>query len=185
MWENQHMSEAVPMPRPINWEAVKALAAVVGVREAARRMELSEDRVRQRSCREKWLDSPDARKAVQLAHNARTMEKSVTTLSPAALISSEIASLGSKTRLSLARGVSKAAEHVESLSGSEILEKSADVKAVAQTADLVHGWKDAAPQVKIRLDVLSGSNEAPAIEVEADVTGYETEVCPVDPLDEY
>jgi hypothetical protein len=87
--------------------------------------------------------------------------------SPAALIHAEIAALGGKSRLSLARGVSKAAEHIESMKGADILDRSGDVKAVAQTADLVHGWKDASPQVKIRLDVLGGNTEAQIVDVEA------------------
>jgi hypothetical protein len=182
------MSDTAIAPVPINWEAVRALAMVVGVREAARRMELSEDRVRQRSHREGWLASDSAKRAVQIANANRIAEKSVTTLSPAALIHSEIASLGSKTRLSLARGVAKASEHVENMQGSDILADAQNIKSVAQTADLVHGWKDAAPQVKIRLDVLSGSADAQPIDIEA------TEIPSasaswvedsVDPLDEY
>lgn len=136
-------------------------------------MELSEDNVRQRSCREKWLASDAAKRAVQLANESRIKERAVTTLSPAALISAEIASLGSKTRLSLARGIAKAGEHVETLDGPAILAQSGDIKAVAQTADLVHGWKDAAPQVKIRLDVLNGSADSAPIDIEADVISPE------------
>jgi hypothetical protein len=178
------MSETNVTPIPINWEAVRALAMVVGVREAARRMELSEDRVRQRSHREGWLASESAKRAVQIANANRVAEKSVTTLSPAALIHAEIATLGSKTRLSLARGIAKAGEHIETMDGQEILIDAQNIKSVAQTADLVHGWKDAAPQVKIRLDVLSGSAQPEPIDITPDVsTSWEEDS--VDPLDEY
>lgn len=153
---------------PVSWDAVRALAMVVGVREAARRMGLSEDQVRQRSSREKWLATDEARAVNKLAVAQRSGITCHHT-SPAALIQAELASLGQKSRLSLARGIAKAGEHVETLSGDDILNRSGDVKAIAQTADLVHGWKDAAPQVKIRLDVLNGSAEAVPLDVEATV----------------
>jgi hypothetical protein len=179
--------QSISPAAPISWEAVRALAMVVGVREAARRMGLSEDQVRQRSSREKWLASDSAKRAVQIANAERTgksMAVPLSPMSPAALIHAEIASLGSKTRLSIARGIAKAGEHIETMDGQEILIDAQNIKSVAQTADLVHGWKDAAPQVKIRLDVLSGSAEAQPIDIEASVTSSWTEDT-VDPLDEY
>ncbi len=175
----------VATPSPVNWEAVRALAMVVGVREAARRMELSEDRVRQRSSREGWLASPEAKRAVQLAHQHRGSVAVSHQPSPAALIHAEIASLGSNTRLSLARGIAKAGRHIENMKAKAILEEAGNVKSIAQTADLVHGWKDAAPQVKIRLDVLSGSAEAPIVDVAADVSDSWTEESASTDLDDY
>ncbi len=105
-------------------------------------------------------------------------------MSPAALVHAELASLGSKTRLSLARGIAKAGEHVETLSGAEIVEQSSDVKNIAQTADLIHGWKDAAPQVKIRLDVLGATSE-PVIDVTSEAQVLDDWHDASDPLDEY
>lgn len=75
----------------------------------------------------------------------------------------------------MARGVSKAAETVSELSGNDILTRSQEVKAITQTADLVHGWKDSPTPVKIRLEVLATPSEQPVIDVESeaviDVTG--------------
>jgi hypothetical protein len=179
------MSE--PVAKPISWEAVKTLAAVVGVREAARQMGLSEEQVKKRCTREGWLSTPEARIANQRAVAMRSGTSApipLSPMSPAALVHAEIAQLGSKTRLSLARGIAKAGEHIESMDGQEILIDAQNIKSVAQTADLVHGWKDAAPQVKIRLDVLSGSSEAAPIDIEATVNDSWAEDT-VDPLDEY
>lgn len=165
-------------PQPIQWDAVKALAMVVGVREAARRMELSEDMVRQRSCREGWLKSPEAKAAVLAAHANRSAAHTLEARggrhhpSPAQLLAAELAGLGAKSRLSLARGVQKASEHIESLPGAEILENAQNVKSVAATASLVHGWDSATPTVKLRLDLVSapgGEQEAPAIDIESSV----------------
>ncbi len=180
------MDNPANIPQPVNWEAVRVLAAVVGVREAARRMGIKECTARQRSAREGWLATPEAKQVNKMAVAQRSgITAAGNHLSPAALIHAEIAQLGSKTRLSLARGVAKATEHVETLSGSDILEKSGDVKAIAQTADLVHGWKDAAPQVKIRLDVLGTVQETPVFDVSADVSPTDTWDSEADPLDEY
>lgn len=181
------MDNQAKAPQPISWEAVKALAAVVGVRESARRMGISEEQVKKRCTREGWLSTPEAKAANAIAIAGRSGKTAalVPTSSPAALIHAEIASLGSKTRLSLARGIAKAGEHVESLDGASIVADAGNVKAIAQTADLVHGWKDAAPQVKIRLDVLGSVQEQPVFDVQADVSATESWDSEADPLDDY
>jgi hypothetical protein len=180
------MSEQTTVAQPVNWEAVKMLALVVGVRESARRMGISEEAVKKRCTREGWLSTPEAQAANKLAVAGRSGKTAalVPVMSPTAALNAELNLLGSKTRLSLARGVSKAAETVETMSGSQILENAQNVKSVAQTADIIHGYRDAAPQVKIRLDVLSGSAEAAPIDIEASVTDSWAEDS-VDPLDEY
>jgi len=164
------MSETSTAPVPVNWEAVRALAMVVGVREAARRMGISEETTKKRCLREGWLATAEAKRVNQMAIAQRSGITVSPQMSPGSLIQAELTSLGAKSRVSLARGVAKAAEHVETLSGSDILAESGNVKAIAQTADLVHGWKDASPQVKIRLDVLGATAEAQIVDVEADVT---------------
>lgn len=185
-WEGGAMSEKPATVQPVNWEAVKVLALVVGVRESARRMGISEEAVKRRCSREGWLSSPEAKAANKLAIAQRTGIAAPASphLSPAALVMAEIAGLGQKSRLSLARGIAKAGEHVETLSGPEILDRSADVKAIAQTADLVHGWKDQTPNVKIRLDVLNAPSEQPVYDVdstvEMDVTFSDSESTEVD-----
>lgn len=180
------MSEQSVAPQPVNWEAVRALAMVVGVREAARRMGLKECTVQQRSARESWLATAEAKQVNRLAVAQRSgLTVACNQLSPAALIQSELASLGSKTRLSLARGIAKAGEHVETMDGQEILIDAQNIKSIAQTADLVHGWKDSVPQVKIRLDILGGGAE-PMHDVTQDVVSEVIADWPdVDPLDEY
>lgn len=180
-------SASAPVARPIEWGAVQALAMVVGVREAARRMQLSEEQVKKRCTREGWLKSPEARAAQQLAvadRSGKSAAVPMSPLSPANMILAEIATLGAQSRLSLAKGVQKASAHVEKLDGGEILDRSADVKAIAQTADLVHGWKDQTPNVKIRLDVLNAPSEQPVYDVdstvEMDVTFSDSESTEVD-----
>lgn len=181
------MEEKPSVAAPVNWEAVRALAMVVGVREAARRMGISEAATMQRSKREGWLSSPEARQVNKLAVAQRSgLTAPRQQLSAGAVIQAEIAALGSKTRLSFARATAKVGEHVAELPPEQILADAGNVKAIAQTADLVHGWKDAAPQVKIRLDVLGSAAESAPIDISADVVSDSwSEESVADPLDDY
>jgi len=130
----------------------------------------------QRSKREGWLADPEAKQLNKLAIAQRSglTVAAGQQLSATAVYQGELIALGQKSRLSLARGIAKAGEHIESLDGEAIVADAGNVKSIAQTADLVHGWKDAAPQVKIRLDVLSGSAEAPIVDVVAEVNPSES-----------
>jgi hypothetical protein len=100
---------------------------------------VTEDAARKRSQREGWAkDGAFAMKPVPV-----TM--SPTAATAARVMAQEMTGLSNKSRLGLARGVSKAAERVEKMQGAAILENAHDVKAVAQTASLVHGWHHQAP----------------------------------------
>lgn len=180
------MSEQPATVLPVNWEAVKMLALVVGVRESARRMGISEEAVKKRCTREGWLADPAAREIARRSVQERSglTVAASPQLSPSAIIHAELAQLGSKTKLGIARGLAKASDVISEMGGVQVIDNAHEIKSVAQTADLVYGWKDAAPQVKIRLDVLSGSAEAQPIDVEATVSDSWAEDS-VDPLDEY
>jgi hypothetical protein len=77
--------------------------------------------------------------------------------------------LGEKSRLSIARGIAKAGEHIETMDGQEILIDSANVKNIAPTADLVHGWKEQPSGSRVRLDVLLSKPGSDVVEIEAEV----------------
>lgn len=162
--------------KPISWEAVRALAMVVGVREAARRMGISEEATMKRCQREGWLSTPEAKRAVALAVAERSGITVRPQMSAGALIQQEIQQLGSSTKLSLARGIAKAGKHVEAMEGVEIVKDAQNIKAIAQTANTIHNWSENSPQVKIRLDLLAAQNERPVIDVESStVTDTESE----------
>jgi hypothetical protein len=169
---------------PLNWEAVRMLALVVGVRESARRMGISEEMVKKRCTREGWLADPAAREIARRSVEERSSVSVSPQLSPSALIHAEMAALGAKSKLGIARGIAKAASVIEEMGGIQVINNAQEIKSVAQTGDLVYGWKDAAPQVKIRLDVLSGSADAQPIDIEATVTDSWAEDSE-DPLDSY
>jgi hypothetical protein len=166
-----HMDNSTLEPKPVNWEAVRMLALVVGVRESARRMGLSEEAVKRRCTREGWLASPEAKAANKMAIAGRSGRTPSLrpVLSPSEVLHGELKALGEKSRLSIARGIAKAGEHIETMDGQEILIDSANVKNIAPTADLVHGWKEQPSGSRVRLDVLLSKPGSDVVEIEAEV----------------
>lgn len=180
--------QSTSQPVAISDDALKLMVAEHGVRGTARLLGMNErqtDAFRQRVTRGKWLADPHIASVRAKASPTSPYSPVVAKLSPTAALHGELVALGQKTRVSLARTIAKAGTHLETLDGAAVVADAGNVKAIAQTADLVHNWKDQAPQVKIRLDVLNGSAEAAPIDVEASVSGEWTEDCPADPLDEY
>ena len=166
------MSEALA----ISDDALKLLVAEHGVRGTARLLQMDErqsETFRKRAQRAGWLNDPAIAGIRAVSNNVQVGRPAlpvVPGLSPQAAIHAELVALGQKTRLSLAKGIAKAGEHVETLDGAAIVADAGNVKSIAQTADLIHGWKDAAPAVKIRLDVLGSIQEQPIVEVETTVS---------------
>lgn len=183
------LMEQKPTPAaPVNWEAVRMLALTVGVRESARRCGLSEEAVKKRCTREGWLVDPIARESARASVQLRSQLNRpapasglVPILSPSAALSAELAALSGESRVSIARTVAKAGKHFETMDAPSVIADAQNLKSIAQTADLVHGWKDQAPQVKIRLDVLNGSAEPAPIDIEA----REIDVVMDSPPDDY
>lgn len=163
---------------PINWEAVRVLAMAVGVREAARRLGISEDATRKRCQRERWLGDPETREAHGIALGGRSgrpmnaIESPSRQMSPAAAMAMEIAALSSETKLGFARSTAGVAKYVQSRAPEANLADAGNVKAAAQTAELIHGWRDQPKPSAMRLEVLLTKPEThvDAIEIEAQVT---------------
>ena len=122
------------MPKPLNvdWPAVRVLAVAVGVREAARQMAISQDAVRQRSKRERWMASP---KAVA----QRALAKPVTSVSPDALSPADaLANVFSdrkrRTKLGLSKYAAEAAERAAESDGDLGLSRNVrDVVMIGST----------------------------------------------------
>lgn len=141
---------------PIDWPEVKTLALAIGVREAARRMGLSEEVVKKRCTREGWLQDRHApAKAMQAAIAAKA--EVVRVASPQVPTAAEVlASMGQKTRAALAAGILRGSERVARLDPDEIIERAQGVHSLAKSASLVHGWQDGqhhGGQVLVNLDL--------------------------------
>lgn len=159
----------MPAALDVDWEQVRAVAITVGVRESARRFGLPEDAVKQRSWREGWLR--------QLPRNQQlppTVLKPVPVVTTAAEeLAREMRDLNSRSRLSMARGLHKAAEVIETRDGQENLIDASNVKATVQSLNMVHGWQDAGGTRVTMNFAATGGQQATVMDVEAQATAIE------------
>jgi hypothetical protein len=151
----------MPPALDIDREAVRVLVLAVGVREAARRMELPEATVQAWSARGKWLAQPIPTPIPPTVQRPATDA----TISPANAMQAALRDDSEATRSSLSRAMRRVARHVERQADTDpgaVLSRSQDVKASAQTAALVHGWEAKAgqtTQVMVNVQLLGLSVE--------------------------
>ncbi len=133
---------ATPAPAiQIDKESVRMLAIEIGVRPAARKLGLNEDRVCQWSKRGNWFPAlPDIQQA-----NVSTVSK------PGDVLLRELQTHERETRLSLARSARKLATEAESAN----LGQSGNVLNVGKLAGIVHKWGDEKQNVQFSLNVLN------------------------------
>jgi hypothetical protein len=122
--------------KQVDREAVKTLAIAVGVREAARRLGLNEDRVCQWSKRGQWFKNPPKPKTIAVQQG---IVSTVSTASDA--LRSTLTERSNATKLGLSKAAAKAAEHLAESEPVTILKHSRAMKDVASTASVVHGWE--------------------------------------------
>lgn len=148
------------------------LVLAVGVREAARQMELDEDTVKSWSRRGNWLaackptpakhELPPTIRPVTLAPNAPTA---------ADALANVLSDRHKRTKLGLSAWAVNASEHAASLDPEEALAAAPSVKAVADVAGKV--WPEQGQQ-SIRLSIYG--QQSPVLDVEMDVEQISTDV---------
>ncbi len=119
-----------PQIQPVDRESVRLLAIELGVREAARRCGLSEDRVRKWSSRYKWLEqrAPKQQEAV------------VTTVTaPGDILLQEHKALETTTKSALMQTTAKAATHAARKPPLDVSNTS-QLRDLAQSAARIFGW---------------------------------------------
>jgi hypothetical protein len=121
--------------KSIDRESVRLLAIELGVREAARRCGLSQDRVRKWSSRYKWLE--------QRAPKQQQATVTVVTKPGDALLD-EHKRLEGQTKTALSRAVAKAAEHVSAQPALEV-RNTAQLRDLASAAARIFGWDSDKP----------------------------------------
>ena len=128
--------------QPIDREAVRVLALSVGLREAARQLGLSENRVLQWSKRGNWFKAPPA--------PLQPPKKSdvISVIKPGDALLSTLAEHKNETRMSLARSVRRLAKRAEKAKLSD----SKHVLNVAQTAG--HTFEDWQPKQSAGANVM-------------------------------
>ncbi len=128
-------------PVSIDKESVRMLAIEIGVRPAARKLGLNEDRVCQWSKRGNWFPTPpDAQQS-----NVSTVSK------PGDILLNELHEHETATRMSLARSARKLATEAE---GAE-LRQVGDVHKVAQVMAIVHRQDQEKLGAQFSLNVLN------------------------------
>lgn len=144
------------MPAPIlaDWTAVRDTAVALGsIANAADQHGVSRDAAYQRANREDWpvgrrpAKALAAAQAVLAEQVART--GGVKSVNTTQAIMAARAKIGENTKDSLAKYAERTALHAANVADSDpdvALSSAADVKAVAQTAALVHGWTEKAGQ---------------------------------------
>ena len=141
------------MPKPLNvdWSAVRVLAVAVGVREAARQMQISEDAVRQRSKREGWMTSAKAAAQRALAKPVTNVTRvSPNAMSPADALATVLSERKERSKLGLSKYAAEAAERAGESDGDlGLSRKVRDVAAVHSTL-----WPDEPTPGILNLDVL-------------------------------
>lgn len=138
----------------VDWPAVQTLAIAVGVREAARRLGVSEDAVMQRSCREGWLkrlprDQP-------LPESIRPINVGNVSTAPQAM-GEYLRDLSSKTRLNHAKVADKIADKLSQSDADELLMNMPNVLSAGKHAALVAGNWGGSQGTSMRLDLLAGT----------------------------
>ena len=116
---------------PVDRESVRLLAIELGVREAARRCGLSEDRVRKWSSRYKWLE--------QRAPKQQEAAVTVVTKPGDVLIASH-KELEQRTKSGLARATARAAESAANAAEPLPVSNTAQLRDLAASAARVFGW---------------------------------------------
>lgn len=122
------------------------LVMELGCTEAAKRTGIPLNTVLSWSARGNWL-KPEARLP------ATVMPRAIDAIKPADALQSKLAELDSETRLSLAKGLHKGAEHVAQLAGPDILAEAKSIHSLTQSTALVHSWKGIASESNSVLNI--------------------------------
>jgi hypothetical protein len=126
----------------VDRESVRLLAIELGVREAARRCGLSEDRVRKWSSRYKWLE--------QRAPKQQQAAVTVVTKPGDVLIATH-KELEERTKSGLAQATARAAEAAAKAIKPLEITNTAQLRDLAASAARVFGW-DKAPQTNVQVN---------------------------------
>jgi hypothetical protein len=120
-----------PQTQPVDRESVRLLAIELGVREAARRCGLSEDRVRKWSSRYKWLEQ----------RAPKQQEATVTVVTkPGDVLLATHKELEERTKSGLARATARAAEAAGTAAEPLQVTNTAHLRDLAAAASKLFGW---------------------------------------------
>lgn len=143
----------MPAALDVDWEAIKTLAIAVGIREAARRVGISEESVMQRSSREGWLR--DLPRSIPMPP---TVMRAVSVVSnPGEAMGQAMKDLNDGTRFGHAKVARKIADKLSQSDEDELLAIMPSVLMAGKHAALVAGNWGGQQGTTMRLDLLAGT----------------------------
>lgn len=156
----------------VDWEAVKAHAILVGVRQAARDFGITESSVKSRCGREGWLAPvetgiPGVGAIAPIPASMKPIASNAAKPSKAARNS--LSAIGDKSKLYLAKGVKNTAKALSQKKGDAAIECAGALKATVDAGSKLHGWDAAAQAVSLRLELIaSAPNEVVPLTLDAE-----------------
>lgn len=162
----------------LDWSGIRAAAAFVGVREAARRAAINfppdqqqaiVERIRKRALRQRWVDKD---KAHAMSPSTRISPQTGTivqnAMSPIVPTGSEIAQIilldeRTKTKAAFSRNSLRAAIRLDDLHPDEIIERAGKLRDLVTVAEKAQDWGSG--QQAVTVNVFQGEQPADAIEI--------------------
>jgi hypothetical protein len=146
-----------------DWEAVKTTAIALGsLKRAADEHGISYESVRMRASREGWPIGHRVQKQLRAAQSLAKAQivqggSPVTAVTSSAAV---LASVGERTKAALAHSVLKGAEATKELDGHDVLASARNIKELAATGALLHGWSGDVQRVQVNVFAsIQGSSE--------------------------
>ena len=133
----RRISSTTAQTNQVDREAVRTLAVAIGVREAARQLGLSEERVMKWSQRGHWLKAEAKPQPPTVTRNdVRTVRK------PAEVLMYKLQEQSQNTRLGLSKAALKAARVFQKSDGEYVIGKAKAFRAITSAAGDIHRWQD-------------------------------------------
>lgn len=144
----------MPAPLAVDREAVRTLVVAVGVREAARQLNISENTLCSWSKRGKWTEA--TRNAQEIAAKRREPETlKATAIKPADALANQLADDSQATRIGFSKAARKVAEKLPTMDGAELMDK--DTAQAAKhwhgVAAGTHGWEQKQDPAAVMVNV--------------------------------
>ncbi len=156
-----------PVCQPdIDWSGIRTASAFLGVREAARRAAINfppsdqqtiVERIRKRAHREQWADKDKASVMSPLTRvNPETGTIVQIAMSPIVPTGSEIAQAvasdhRSRTKAAFSRNSLRTAEHLDTLSPEQIMDRAGKLRDLVTVAEKSQDWQSGQQQVTVNI----------------------------------
>lgn len=137
------------------------LVMSVGVREAARRLEIPEGTLCVWAKRGNWLK--DCKPTAPKVDPPPTLKGEITVIKPADAMAEEMRENGEASRLALGRAIRKGSEHLASkvVKGETVVKDAQSLRHLAAAAGQIHGWNTDGntTNIQVNLGLIMGQME--------------------------